>query len=67
VSSSQPRKSNPFFETFELPPVFLARQIQRHWRETPKAADRDVGIVPLILRERQTRLVDVTRKRVGHA
>src|SRR5262249_4934206 len=35
------------------------------WREAAKAADRDVGIVLLILRERQTRLVDLTGKRVG--
>jgi hypothetical protein len=38
------------FQTFELLPVFLGRQIQRYWRQTPKAADRDIGMVLLILR-----------------
>src|SRR5262245_36055669 len=64
-SSGHSRLPQPFFKTFELLPVFLGRQFQRHWRETAKAADREVGIVLLILRERQTRLVDLTRKRVG--
>src|SRR5262245_56129417 len=64
-SSGHSRLPQPFFKTFELLPVFLGRQFQRHWREAAKAADRDVGIVPLILRERQTRLVDLTRERVG--
>src|SRR5262249_897070 len=53
------------YKTFELLPVFLSRKFQRHWREAAKAADRHVGIVLLILRERQKRFVGVTRKRVG--
>src|SRR5262245_64810430 len=51
-SSGHSRLPQPVFKTFELLPVFLGRQFQRHWREAPKAADRDVGIVLLILRER---------------
>src|SRR5205807_875844 len=64
-SSGHSGLAQPFFKTFELLPVFPGRQIQRHRREAAKAADRDVGIVLLILRERQTRFVGVTRKRVG--
>jgi len=30
------------FKTFELLPVFLGRQFQRHWREAAKTADRDI-------------------------
>jgi len=50
-SSGHSGLPQPFFKTFELPSVFLARQIQWHWGEAPKAADRDVGIVLLIVRE----------------
>src|SRR5262249_30264040 len=51
-SSGHSRLPQPVFKTFELLAVFLGRQIQRHWREAPKAADRDIRIVLLILPER---------------
>src|SRR5262249_44177139 len=51
-SSGHSRLPQPVFKTFELLAVFLGRQIQRHRREAPKAADRDIRIVLLILPER---------------
>src|SRR5262249_55452124 len=47
-SSGHSRLPQSVFKTFELLAVFLGRQIQRHRREAPKAADRDIRMVLLI-------------------
>ena len=63
-SSGHAGLAQPFFKTFKLLAVLRACQVQWHGREAPKASDRNIGIVFLILRESQMGFVGETRKRV---